>query len=252
MRPLGLVTMAAAGTTVASFSTRTVMLVLTYWPGHNSLSLLSNCAFARTTPTLGSTVLSTKVSVPFSGSGRPGIVATTGDFAFAASSRSCRRPSGTGKVTAIGSSCVTVTSVIDGDTRVPAKMGIAPVRPAIGARISSSLNATCAACTAARSAAAAARGRVGLRCRMRCPPGRACGHYDDYGGRRGDFCSGCHRILWEGGAALQCIGQHANVTRPPARRSRFTRALHGGRRPPAPRDFDAHVGELVGALVAGV
>jgi len=98
---------------------RTVTRVSTNWPGQSAWSALSNTALARTVPISGSTVLSTKSSVPASGSLRPVTTASTFERERAASSRSCRLPSGTGKLTAIGSSCVTVTSDSVGCTSVP-------------------------------------------------------------------------------------------------------------------------------------
>jgi hypothetical protein len=108
------------------------MLVVTYCPGHSCCALFAKWAFARTVPTCGSTVLSTKLSSPRSGSFMPGTTAVTGERLLAAASKSCKLPSGTGKLTAIGSSCVTVTITAEGCARLPANMGIAPIRPEIG------------------------------------------------------------------------------------------------------------------------
>lgn len=110
---------AAAGTTVAPSMVRTVTRVSTNWPGQRPWSALSNTALARTVPISGSTVLSTKFSAPFIGALRPVTSASTGVCERAAASRSCSFPSGTGKLTAIGSSCVIVTSDRLGCTSVP-------------------------------------------------------------------------------------------------------------------------------------
>ena len=99
---------------------RTVTRVSTNWPGHSAWSALSNTALARTVPISGSTVLSTKLSVPVQRRLAPGhhgldrrVLARrlqqVLQLAF-------RQP---GSATAIGSSWVIVTSDGSGCTSVP-------------------------------------------------------------------------------------------------------------------------------------
>jgi len=133
--PRGLCTMAACGTTTASFRVRTVMLTLAKAPGQSRPALLSKRAFTFTVPEAASTTLSTNCRRPLSSPPLSGSVATTSEPpSFSAASASARWRCGRLNETAIGSSWVMVTSVVWlACTALPTNTGMLPTRPALGA-----------------------------------------------------------------------------------------------------------------------
>ncbi len=111
-------------------------LTRTKLPGQSLSSRLSKRALALTVPVAASIALSTKCSLPVSGLLLPGSCAST--FAWPDSSSASSSGSsdcGRLKATSTGSICVSVVSVVTlACTALPANTGIAPTRPAPGAR----------------------------------------------------------------------------------------------------------------------